>query len=374
MRVAIQSGTFQKDQDGVSRTLYKLVESLLDAKIEVGIWSPLITPQKRKGLFLFKTPSLPLLLYPDYKLPILPREIKKQMKEFDPDLIQLTLPDMIGIYLLLYATKKGIPVVSSYHTDFASYLKYFQLSIVHKPGWKYLNWFYNKCDMVYVPTEEMIHILESKSIKNSKIWSRGVDRELYNPSYRSNEIRRGWNAQDKKVILFCGRFVWYKDLEVFIRVYELFKKKGPENVAFVLAGDGPIRKELKRRMPDAYFAGYLYGEDLSRVYANSDILLFPSTTETFGNVILEALSSGVPAVVSNIGGCQEIIARSGGGYIVQARKPNKFYESCKSLVEDEVLYKKMQSNGLKYAEEQRWDRINGKLITDFKNLVNKKPS
>ena len=370
MRVAIYSGTFKKEQDGVSKTLYELTESLLKEKIEVGIWSPSITPQERKGLFFFYIPSIPFPLYPDYRLAISVRRIKQQLIEFKPDMIQITVPDIVGTYFLKFATKRNIPVVTSYHTHFPSYLGYYHLSFFLKPGWKFLVWFYNKSDFVYVPTREIARVLENKGVKNVRIWSRGINRERYNPKYRSDDLRRKWKSQDTKVIFYSGRFVWYKDLDVFFKVYELFKARGPANVSFVLAGDGPIKKELEKRMPDAYFTGYLYGEDLSRVYASADIFLFPSTTETFGNVVQEALSSGLPSVVSDIGGCKELIQRSDAGLVAKAKDPYGFYENCKRLVEDEDLYREMKRNGLRFTEEQQWDNINRKLIEEYKNLIN----
>lgn len=370
MRVAIYAGTFKKEQDGVSKTLYELTESLLKEKIEVGIWSPSITPQERKGLFFFYIPSIAFPLYPDYRLAISVRRIKQQLIEFKPDMIQITVPDIVGTYFLKFATKRNIPVVMSYHTHFPSYLGYYHLSFFLKPVWKFLVWFYNKSDFVYVPTREIARILENKGVKNVKIWSRGINRERYNPKYRSAYLRRKWKSQDTKVIFYSGRFVWYKDLDVFLKVYDLFKARGPANVSFVLAGDGPIKKELEKRMPDAYFTGYLYGEDLSRVYASADIFLFPSTTETFGNVVQEALSSGLPSVVSDIGGCKELIQRSDGGLVAKAKDSCAFYENCKRLVEDEDLYRDMKRNGLRFTEEQQWDNINRKLIEEYKNLIN----
>jgi len=374
MRVAIYSGTFKKEQDGVSKTLYELTESLLKEKIEVGIWSPSITPQERKGLLFFYIPSIPFPLYPDYRLAISVRRIKQQLIEFKPDMIQITVPDIVGTYFLKFATKRNIPVVTSYHTHFPSYLGYYHLRFFLKPAWKFLVWFYNKSDFVYVPTREIARILENKGVKNVRIWSRGINRERYNPKYRSDDLRRKWKSQDTKVIFYSGRFVWYKDLDVLLKVYELFKARGPANVSFVLAGDGPIKKELEKRMPDAHFTGYLYGEDLSRVYASADIFLFPSTTETFGNVVQEALSSGLPSVVSDIGGCKELIQRSDGGLVAKAKDSCAFYENCKRLIEDEDLYREMKRNGLRFTEEQQWDNINRKLIEEYKNLINEKHS
>ena len=358
-----------KDQDGASKTLYELTDSLLKEKIEVGVWSPAITPQERKGLYLFHIASIPFPLYSDYRMAFPGGRIKEQLIKFKPDLIQITAPDLMGIYFLKYACKRGIPVVISCHTDWPSYLRYYHLGSLTKQVWKFLRWFYNKSDCVYAPTKVVAKGLESKGIKKVRIWSRGINRKKYNPKYRSKSLRRKWKAKDKKVILYSGRFVWYKDLDVFLNVYKLFKEKGPKNVSFVLAGDGPIREELESRMPDAHFPGYLHGKDLSEVYASADIFLFPSTTETLGNVVQEALSSGLPAVVSNIGGCKEIVRRSHGGLIVEAKNSYAFYDKCKRLIEDQELYNQKRSQGLKFAEEQRWDMINGKLIEEYKNLV-----
>jgi len=372
MRISLYSGTFLKDQDGASKTLYALTDSLLKQEIEVGIWSPALTPQRRKGLFLFHVPSIPFFLYSDYRMAFPFWRTREQLIDFKPDLIQITAPDLVGVYFLKFANKKNIPVVISCHTDWLSYLKYFHLGSLTKQVWKFLKWFYNDSDCVYAPTRVVAEELKKKGIKKVKIWSRGIDRKKYSPKYRSKNLREKWKAKNKKVILYSGRFVRYKDLDVFVRVYELFKKKGPRDVSFVLAGDGPIREELKSRMPDAHFPGYLYGKDLSMAYASADIFLFPSTTETLGNVVQEALSSGLTPVVSDIGGCKEIVQRSGGGLIAKAKDPCEFYEKCKKLIEDEEFHKKKKMNGLKFAEERRWDKINSKLIEEYRNLVRKK--
>ncbi len=369
MRVAIYSGTFKKEQDGAVKALYQLTESLLKEKISVGVWAPSITPQKRRGLFLFKTPSFPFPLYKDYKVSFPTGEIKKQLLWFKPNIILVTVPDIVGSCLLKFASNRGIPAVISYHTNFPSYLKYYHLNFLSNPAWRFIVWYCNKADSVYVPTQEVARILQNIGVKNVKIWSRGVNRDSFNPSHRSVVLRRLWKALGKKVLLYSGRFVWYKDLDIYLKVYELYKKYGPENVVFVLAGDGPIKKELESCMPDAHFPGYLYGKDLSQVYASSDLFLFPSTTETLGNVVQEALSSGLPAVVSDIGGCQEIIQSSGGGLIAQAGNAQMFYECCKRLVEDEDLYEEKKRKGLRYAADQNWDDINRTIIEEYKKMA-----
>jgi glycosyltransferase involved in cell wall biosynthesis len=372
MRIALYTGTYIKDQDGATKTLYALTESLLKRNFEIGIWSPAITPQDKKGLSFFKLPSVPLILYRDYKFAFPFGGVKKQLKKFEPDLIQVTAPDLAGIYFLKFATKRKIPVVASCHTDWASYLSYYHLSVLTNWVWRSLVWFYNKSDSVYAPTKIVAEELRERNVENVKVWARGIDRSKYHPRHKSKKLREDWKAHDRKVILYTGRFVWYKDLDVFFSVYSLFKEKGPDDVRFVLAGDGPIREELKRRMPEAHFPGYLHDEELSRIYASADIFLFPSTTETLGNAVQEALSSGLPSVVSDVGGCREIIQRSDGGFVAKAKDPYSFYEKCRLLIEDEEIYKQKRENGLNFAEEQKWEKINGRLIDDFIDLIEKR--
>jgi glycosyltransferase involved in cell wall biosynthesis len=372
MRIALYTGTYIRDQDGATKTLYALTDSLLKRNFEIGIWSPAITPQERKGLTFFKLPSVPMIFYRDYKFAFPFGRLKKQLIRFDPDLIQITTPDWVGFYLLKFAKKRKIPVVASCHTDWASYLSYYHLAVLTNKVWKSLVGFYNRSDSVYAPTKIVADELKQRNVKNVKVWARGIDRNKYHPRHKSTKLREDWRAHDRKVILYAGRFVWYKDLDVFSRVYSLFKEKGPKDVRFVLAGDGPIREELRRRMPEAHFPGYLHDEELSRIYASADIFLFPSTTETLGNAVQEALSSGLPSVVSDVGGCREIIQRSQGGFVAKAKDAASFHEKCRLLIEDEELYRKKRENGLKFAEEQKWDTINGKLIDDFVDLVEKK--
>jgi glycosyltransferase involved in cell wall biosynthesis len=372
MKVAIYAGMYKENSDGAVKTLYELVNTLLLNGIEVGVWGFSITPQERKGLTLTKIISVPLPLYPDYRVTIPNPKLKRQLKKFDPDVLHITVPDLVGMFLMRFARKQGIPVLTSFHTDFPSYLKSFHLGIFYNLAWKISKWFYNKSKITLAPTEEIIEKLKSKGIKHAKLWSRGIHLDMYSIDFRSQSLRAQWGAKNKKVILYSGRFVKYKDLETFMEVYNLFKERGPGNVLFVLAGDGPTRDELERRMPDALFPGYLEGEELSRVYASSDILLFPSTTETFGNVVLEALASGLPAVVSDIGGCKEVVGKSLAGLVAKANDPLDFYQKCKQLVEDETLYKEMQQKGLKFAKKRSWNTINNKVIGQYLLLMRSK--
>jgi phosphatidylinositol alpha 1,6-mannosyltransferase len=378
MKIAIYAGMYEKDSDGATRTLYELTDTLLNNRFDVGIWAFSITPQKRKRLHLFKIPSVPLPFYPAYKLSIPNPLLKKQVEEFEPDVLHITVPDLVGLSLMRLAQRLGIPVLTSFHTDFPSYLESYKLGFLYHSAWKYFRWFYNKSRSVLAPTEEVIGKLKNFGIQNTKLWSRGIHLEYFNPSFRSESLRRQWGVapnetQPTKIILYSGRFVWYKDLQTFIDTYYLFKKNGPHNVKFVLAGDGPIREELERQMPDAVFTGYVTGETLSRVYASADLLLFPSTTETFGNVVQEALASGIPAVVSDVGGCKEIIRKSSAGLIAKAKDAKHFYMCTKRLLFDEKRYRQCKECGLEHAQNLSWQRINNHVIEEYYSISHNTP-
>ncbi|MBN1196352.1 MAG: glycosyltransferase family 1 protein [Candidatus Aminicenantes bacterium] len=370
MRIAIYSGTFKRNQDGATRTLYELTDTLLRNGIETGIWAYSLTRQSRKHLSLFKVPSIPLILYPDYRISFpLPR-LESELDRFAPDVVHITVPDLMGIHFRNYARKRRIPILSSFHTDFVSYLKSYRLGSFSAPAWKYLQWLYNGTDAVLAPTRETANNLRSHNIRNVSIWSRGIHLDRFSPAFRSRELRQSWKAENRVVILFAGRFVWYKDLETFMQVYENFRMhRLLSRVRFVLAGDGPIKETLKKRMPEAVFPGYLSGTELSRVYASSDVFLFPSTTETFGNVIQEALASGLPALVSDQGGCQEIIAASGAGLVCPAGDVEAFSHACRGLINDPDRRADLRNRGLAWVRSRDWDRVNAAVTSAYRNLV-----
>lgn len=369
MKIALYAGIFKKDQDGATKTLYELTDTLLEQGVVIGVWGYKITPRSRKGLSLFNVPSIPIPLYPEYRVTCPTHNLKKQLLDFQPDVIHVAAPDFTGLWLMRFARQREIPVLTSFHTDFPSYLKYYKLGFLWEWSWRKLSRFYNEGRVVMAPTAEMMDQLKIHGVRHVKLWPRGIHTDRYNPGFRNQELRRKWGAMGKKVILYSGRFVWYKDLDVFCNIYDRFKETGRNDVVFVLAGDGPIKEELKQRMPEAVFPGYLTGRELSVTYASSDLLLFPSTTEAFGNVVLEAMASGIPAVVSNVGGCQEIIARSGGGLIAEAGSAESFYRRCLQLLDDLRFYTITCGKGFDYAREQSWTSINNRVIAEYRRIM-----
>ncbi|MBN1929225.1 MAG: glycosyltransferase family 1 protein [Chlorobiaceae bacterium] len=370
MKVALYAGTYVKDKDGAVRSIYQLVASMVRSGHTVVVWTPDFTPGEDGMVPVNKVPAVPIPLYPDYKLGFFNASVERQLDEFAPDVIHISTPDIVGRKFLQYARSKGIPVGSAYHTDFPSYLSYYRLGFAEPSVWKFLRKFYNACDVTLAPNESVRQRLTGKGIERVELWSRGIDKELFDPSRRSDALRRQWDAEGRTVIIYAGRFVLYKDIEVVMNLYQRFADDGlGQTVRFVMIGSGPEEAEMRARMPEAVFTGYLTGTALPEAYASGDLFLFPSTTEAFCNVVLEALASGLPSVVSDIGGCMELVRRSGGGMVARAGDIDEFYDACTKLMQDGELFRNMRERGLAFAEDKSWAAVNGALIDRYKRMI-----
>lgn len=375
MKVALYAGTYVKDKDGAVRTIYQLVASMVKRGHEVVVWTPDFTPGEDGMVPVNKVPAVPLPLSPDYKLGFFNAVAEQQLDAFAPDIIHISTPDIVGRKFLKYARDKAIPVGSAYHTDFPSYLNYYRLGFAEPLVWTFLRKFYNSCNVTLAPTETIRKRLTDKGIERVELWSRGIDKELFDPSRRSDALRHQWGAEERTVIIYAGRFVLYKDIEVVMSLYQRFADEGLiHKVRFVMIGSGSEEGQMRERMPEAVFTGYLTGTALPEAYASGDVFLFPSTTEAFGNVVLEALASGLPAVVSDIGGCMELVKRSDGGIVAKAGDIDEFFSACRKLIDDRDTYKAMKARGLAFAEDKSWAAINGVLIDRYKGMIAAKGS
>ncbi len=373
IRVAVYAGMFIRDFDGATKTLFELIKSLRDHKAEVAVWSFCRKPTRMPGVPVEKVAAVSLPFYPDYRFALPGPDLFRRIRAFKPDLIHLTVPDAVGLGLSAYAKIRGIPLLMSYHTDFISYLEERNLWYLIHIWWPILRRYYNRADSLLVPSRDSGEKLARHGIQKASIWGRGLIPGRFSPSYRSEALRREWGAEGRKIILFSGRFAWFKGLRTFVRTYDLLKKDQDISPVFVLLGRGPQEDDLRKRMPDAIFPGYLTGEALSVAYASSDLLLFPSPTETFGNVIQEAIASGLPAVVSDEGGCQEIVRGTGGGLVAEARNARSFYQACRRLLTDEAFFRRVREAGLKNIAGRDWDSVNQAILDEYARLLSRPP-
>ena len=321
-------------------------------------------------------PSVKMPGRPEYRITTgLPEENRSRLESFDPDIVHIASPDILGLKALNWAKENDVPIVSSYHTHFTSYLKYYNLGILESLGWRYLQWFYGHCKHIYVPTQSMADELVEKGIGSSpdvlKIWARGVDTELFHPSRRDSQWRkeRGFK-EDDVVLTFVSRLVWEKNLKLFASVVDDIQTKYP-NVKSMIVGDGPARSELKQMLPQTHFTGFLTGMDLATAYASSDIFFFPSDTETFGNVTLEAMASGLPCLVANAQGSKSLVEHEKNGFLVPVDQPSLFLKYAAKLVSSKELRDKLGENSVELAMNFTWEKINQGLLDNYFEVLGK---
>lgn len=373
LRVAIFTGNYNHIADGVSLTLNRLVRYLEKNDIPVIVFGPTSNnPDIDHAGEFIPVPSVPMPGRPEYRVTVgFPEEVQKRLRSFKPTLIHIATPDLLGFRAMRFAQAHDIQIVASYHTHFTSYLKYYNMDMLEMLGWKYLIWFYEQCKHVYVPAPSMADELYERGIKNGlRIWSRGVDSALFSPDKRDMQWRRDLNIRDSEVVVsFVSRLVWEKDLQTMI---DTFKKvvESDFNIRALIVGDGPAKKELEYMMPDGIFTGFLQGEDLARAYASSDIFFFPSDTETFGSVTLEALASGVPAVVADATGSKSLVESGVNGLLAPPKKTTEFAKSIIKLAQNSELRKKMSEAARQKALAYSWDTVMEKLVKNYEEALN----
>ncbi|WP_069130243.1 glycosyltransferase family 4 protein [Rhodohalobacter halophilus] len=371
-KVVLFTGNYNHIRDGVSLTLNRLVRFLLDHDVDVRVFGPTIDEPAldHEGTFI-AVPSLSLPGRPEYRMSTsLSSEAKRHLRDFKPDLVHIATPDVLGYKALRWAMDHKIPVVSSYHTHFPSYLKYYKLSVLEPLLWKYLNWFYSHCEQLYVPTQSMAEWLQEQGVQTDlKIWARGIETDRFGPSKRDEAWRESHGINPGEVVItFISRLVWEKNLELYADVVKMIQQKH-DHVKALVVGEGPAGEGLKQMLPDAVYTGFLTGEDLSKAYASSDVFFFPSDTETFGNVTLEAMASGLPCVVADAVGSKSLVDHEENGYLAPVDKTDLFYSYIEKLVLNPDLRKKMADASLQKAKKYSWQNINGNLLSYYEQVL-----
>lgn len=365
-RIALFTGSYNHIADGVSLTLNRLVEHLEQNGSEVLVMAPTSEDPaiEHKGT-LAAVPSIAAPGRPEYRLATrFPAHVKRRLELFKPTLFHIATPDFLGFRALRLAQNWGIPVVASFHTHFSSYLKYYHLGGIENILWKYGRWFYRNCEHIYVPSQSMVDVLRNLGIEDGvRLWPRGVDMNVFSPQKRSIEWRRRFGISDHEVLVsFVSRLVWEKGLGVFADVIERLSREGIPHRSIII-GDGPARKSLEERLPGTIFAGFRRGEELSAAYASSDVFLFPSETETFGNVTLEAMASGVPTVCADALGSRALVETGKTGYLLPPGDSNVFTSHVRELVQNKALRTRLGQGAFESAQEYTWEamlvRING---------------
>ena len=371
LRVALVASSYNYIKDGVALTLNRLVAYLSRQGVEVLVFAPVgkVPAFAHEGTVV-PVPSVQLPQRPEYRLALgLGRHATERLRAFRPDIIHIALaPDFLGYGALRLARKLQIPVVASYHTRFETYLKhYWYISPFTGILRAYLRRAYGACREVYVPSQSAVDALLDDGFRNNfRLWPRGVDTVRFNPGKRSSAWRaeRGI-GEGELVVLFVSRLVREKQLEMLATALQLIE--APHRS--VIVGDGPERGTLERRLPQAVFTGFLEGEELALAYASSDVFVFPSETETFGNVTLEAMASGLPCVCAYATGSRSLVVHGETGYLAGPRQAQEFAGHIDRLAGDPALRRRMGAAARERSLGFSWDESMARILGYYRSVL-----
>lgn len=370
--MALFTGNYNYIKDGVALTLNRLVAFLLKRGIPVLVFAPTgPKPAFESVGDLVSVPSFPIPTRSEYRIATgLPKAAQLRLKAFGPTLFHIAVPDVVGYRALKIAEQWGVPVVASYHTRYDTYLRFYGLGLFETLGQKYLRNFYNRVRRVYPPSDSMAEIIRKQGqSQNVEVWARGVDSDLFSPEKRDMAWRRSLKiADDEIAVSFVGRLVKEKNTGITVRVLNMLRQKGLK-VRPVIVGDGPEMAAMKAAMPEGVFVGFLHDDELARAYASSDIFFFPSESETFGNVTLEAMASGLPAVNAISSGSNSLVIESETGFLVSARDEAGLAARIELLAGDEALRQRMGAAARKRALTFSWDAILSGLVDSYRQVM-----
>ncbi|MGH7457739.1 MAG: glycosyltransferase family 4 protein [Longimicrobiaceae bacterium] len=370
MKVVYFTESLLPQVDGVSRTLARLFDFLERRGVGFRVYSPFVPDGSVRWsgrVRPVKYARFPL--YRDYRVswPGL-RRIAGEVEAFRPDLIHLVSPTPLGFRALGLAGREGIPAVASFHTHFVSYFRYYRVSRLEGLGWALLRRFHNRCAATFAPSGTIARELEEQGIERVRLWSRGIDPHGFSPDRSDETLRTRLAPGGEPILLYAGRLVREKDLSDLVEMERLLRRRGVRH-RLVLVGDGPMRSELESELPDAHFAGHREGGELARWYASADVFVFPSTTETFGNVVLEAMASGLPAVVTDRGGVTDLIEPGTNGLVARANHPEELTGRVAALLENPARREQLREGALRSARERDWDTVNQGLLNDYRDVA-----
>ena len=335
LRIALFSGNYNCVRDGANKALNRLVGFLLKEGAAVRVYSPTIAmPAFQPVGDVVSVPSISIPGRPEYRLALgLTRSVRADILRFRPTHFHLSAPDLLGKSAQKLARRLGLPVIASLHTRFETYLEYYGLSFLVPAAERHLRAFYAASDYVLAPNQPIADELRDQGLGSSvRIWGRGVDRNTFSPDRRDLAWRRAQGyADDDVVVMFFGRLVLEKGLEVFEQAVRELHERG-HRLRPLVVGEGPARDWLSQRLPDAVFTGHLEGEALGRAVASADILVNPSRTEAFGNVNLEAMAAGVAVVSADVGSARALIEPNENGLLVSPQSPVAYAEVVDRLI------------------------------------------
>lgn len=368
MKIALFTETFLPKIDGIVTRLCHTVEHLQRLGDDVLIFSPEGGLTEYKGAKIYGVDGFPLPLYPELKLAWPTPAIGQELERFQPDIVHVANPAVLGLGGLYYAKKFNIPLVASYHTHLPQYLHHYGLGILEGFLWELLKGAHNQADLNLCTSTAMVEELTNHGIERADLWQRGVDTEMFQPHFASAEMRDRLSAghSDSTLLLYVGRLGAEKEIDRIKPILEAIP-----NARLALVGDGPNREALEEHFADTptHFVGYLRGRELAEAYASADAFIFPSRTETLGLVLLEAMAAGTPVVAARSGGIPDIVTDGVNGYLFDPADDEGAIAATKMLLERSEEREALRDNARLEAERWGWSAATQQLRNYYQSVL-----
>ena len=373
MKIAFFTETFLPKVDGIVTRLTKTVKHLIEAGDEVVVFCPEGGPEEYMGAKVIGVPAMPLPLYPELKLGLPGPAVSEALEELQPDLIHVVNPAVLGLGGIWLAKTNNIPLIASYHTHLPKYLEHYGMGMLEPLLWELLKAAHNQAILNLCTSTAMVRELSEKGIQNTALWQRGVDTETFRPELRSEKMRKrllGGNDDQGALLIYVGRLSAEKQIERIKPVLEALPK-----TRLALVGDGPYRQQLEKIFENTAtnFVGYLCGEELASAYASGDAFLFPSSTETLGLVLLEAMAAGCPVVGANRGGIPDIISDGKNGCLYNPDGTDggsaSLIKATQKLLGNDVERQSMRRFAREEAERWGWQGATNQLQNYYKQVL-----
>ena len=374
LRIAVVTETWPPEVNGVAMTLAKLVQGLSHRNHDVQLIRPRQTktdsPMSDSSLEEVLMRGMPIPRYPELKLGLPSKKtLVKTWTLRRPDVVHIATEGPLGWSALQAAKVLKLPVTSDFRTNFQSYSKHYGVGWLRKPIVAYLRKFHNATACTMVPTRELMRTLSQNGFANLKVVSRGVDTKLFNISKRDTSLRSTWGAtDDTKVLISVGRMAPEKNLDQVLKTYEALKVTG-QAFKLVMVGDGPLKEQFQKRYPEIIFPGMLSQSNLAAYYASSDLFIFPSQTETFGNVTLEALASGIPVLAFDCAAARDWVQSGVNGWLIAENNPEGFAAQAVAIFNSKDLLDQITQSTRQQVVHLDWDQIAEQVESVFWDAI-----